>query len=40
MEFVAELTFQDTVEKVCVVLGVTPESSIEFMDVSAEVEKP
>jgi len=38
-EFVAELSFPEKVENVCVVIGITPGSSVEFMDVKAEIVK-
>lgn len=38
-EVVAELSFPDKVEKVSVVIGITPESSMEFMDLTAAIEK-
>lgn len=38
-EVTAELTFQDTAEKVSIVIGITPGSSVEFLELRAEIRK-
>ncbi|MDD2479303.1 MAG: hypothetical protein PHS31_05390 [Victivallaceae bacterium] len=38
-EFVAELSFPEEVKEICVVIGVSPGSSVEFLGLTAEIIK-